>query len=182
MKKLAVLAIAAVFALCLTACGSSESSAASSSSGSSDSSSTASQSSEMPHQEVRGSIGYESSASATKTKDFDGSKYEETGDCSLWLVIKSGDNRDGSVLQIATTKNNTFMQIDAAFEGGDGSVATIYIDGMESRKVNVSNDEDREIIDLQDRALNSGVHDVELVQMDGDTPTIYKKTQYEIVK
>ena len=178
MKKVFVIAAAALLALCFTACGSSNSAQSASASSGSSSAGVSSESASAPSASASSS----SASSSVAAKDFDGSKYSEAGDCSFWLRSKAGDNKDGSVMQLAVPKNMVSTQIDIACENGDGSVCTVYVDGIENRKVNVTEQETREIIDLAGTALDSGVHDVELVQMDGDTPTIYKKTQYEIVK
>jgi len=172
-KPVIAAALGIVLALGLYACGSSSSassqSAQASSSAVSSSSASASASSES------------SASSGAAIAKFDGSGFSDTGDGSFYLNGPGGNNEDGHVLQIASRKSITFMQIDACFSNGDGSVGTVYIDGIENMKMNAAANEYRTIMNLEGDALAPGVHTVEFVRMEGDNPAIYKKSQYEII-
>lgn len=101
---------------------------------------------------------------AAAQKDFDGSAYSDTGE-------------GGNVPQIASGGT---MSIDVVTEGMDGSVCTVYVDGVENSKVNAGEMSQNGIV-IGEGATEPGVHTVELVKMDGDVPAIYKVAQYEAV-
>ena len=178
MKKAVIVAVfAAVLAFGITACGGSSSTGAQSSQASTVS---ASSSSSDTSSSSAASIASDAS-SASVSKDFDGSGYSETGAGSFYLYGPGGGNEDGHVLQVASKKNITFMQIDVCFDYGDGAVGTVYIDGTENMKMNSGADHYRTILDLEGEALAPGIHTVEFARMDGDSLAVYKKSQYEII-
>ena len=72
------------------------------------------------------------------------------------------------------------MSIDVVTEGMDGSVCTVYVDGVENSKVNAGEMSQNGIV-IGEGATEPGAHTVELVKMDGDVPAIYKVAQYEAV-
>ena len=72
------------------------------------------------------------------------------------------------------------MQIGLDYDGGDGTVCTVYIDGIENTKLNAA-DRSQNSLTLEGDALTAGKHKVEMVAMDGSTPKIYKSAEYEIV-
>ena len=158
-KTVVVAAIAAIMALTLAGCGSSASSAASSASASASS---------------------ESASSSAAAEKFDGSAFEDTGAGTMFLYTPGGTSENGNVPQVAIKKGTTLTQIDINYRDGDGSVCTVYVDGIENTKMNASKFI-QSTLTLQGSDLDDGVHTVEMVAMDGDTPTIYKKAQYEIV-
>ena len=166
MKKTVVIAaLAAIMALALAGCGGSSASSASASASSSAASSEAASST--------------SSAAADK---FEGSAFADTGDGEMVLYTAGGTSENGNVPQVALDKNVTIAQIEVDYANGDGSVVTVYVDGIENTKMNAGEYLVQNTITLQGEALDEGVHTVEVVAMDGDTPTIYKKAQFEIVK
>lgn len=154
MKKLAVIAMAAAVLLILAGCGgSSQSSAASSGSA-------------------------EASSSQSSAKAFDGSAFADTGEGTMYLRTAGGTSEGGNVPEIAA-KSNSIMQIEIDTEGMDGSVCTVYVDGVENTTVNAG-DRSQNALTLQGDALAAGTHTVELVKMDGDKPAIYKKAEYKV--
>ena len=157
MKKLAVIAMSAAVVLVLAGCG-----------GSSQSSATSSASS--------GSA--EASSSQTSAKAFDGSAFADTGEGTMYLRTAGGTSEGGNVPEIAA-KSNSVMQIEIDTEGMDGSVCTVYVDGVENTTVNAG-DRSQNALTLQGDALATGTHTVELVKMDGDNPVIYKKAEYKV--
>ena len=165
-----VIALACAAVLALTACGSSAPSGSPSASGSSAPESATAASSEAvedhPTQEV----------------DFEGSAFEETGEGTMYLATAGGTSEDGNVPQVAFNgdPDNSVLQIEVDYWEGDGSVCTVYVDGIENMKMNAA--DVQMTLTLTGGALVEGVHTVEVVKMDGDTPAIYKKAQYEIVK
>lgn len=111
-------------------------------------------------------------------KDFDGTGMTETGDCTFYLATPGGTSENGNVPQVVADGYDS-MQIGYEIWDGDGTVCTIYVDGMENKKDNAGNVQSS--IDLSGDALAEGVHTVELVAMEGDEVKIYKSGQYEIV-
>lgn len=164
MRKLAVIAVAACVAFALYGCGgSTSSSAASSASASSASASAAS-----------------ASASGSAAVDFDGSGFSDTGAGTMTLATAGGTTEGGNVPQVAAKSTTSMMQIELDYDGGDGTVCTVYIDGVENCKMNAS-ERSQNSLTLQGDALTAGKHKVEMVAMDGSTPKIYKSAEYEIV-
>lgn len=72
------------------------------------------------------------------------------------------------------------MQIGLNYDGGDGTLCTVYIDGIEVQKLNAA-DRAQNSITIQGDSVADGVHKVEMVAMDGDKVTLYKSAEYEIV-
>lgn len=114
---------------------------------------------------------------AAAQKDFDGSAYSDTGEGTMYLATAGGTSEGGNVPQIASGGT---MSIDVVTEGMDGSVCTVYVDGVENSKVNAGEMSQNGIV-IGEGATEPGVHTVELVKMDGDVPAIYKVAQYEAV-
>lgn len=161
-KAIAVLAIVGLMVFCLVGCGGSSSSSASAVSSNASSAASA-------------------ASSTSAAKDFDGSKYSDTGAGEMVLRTRGGTTENGNVPQVAISNNTVSTQFDIQYSGGDGSVCTVYVDGVENTKMNAS-DRNQSMLTLQDSALDNGIHTVEMVAMDGDNVNIYKKAQYEIVK
>lgn len=112
-------------------------------------------------------------------KGFDGSAYSDTGAGIMYLRTPGGTSEDGNVPEIAVQKDTQLMQIELDIEGMDGSVCTVYVDGMENTTMNAG-ERVQQSITLQGDALKSGSHTVELVKMEGDVPAIYKKAEYKV--
>ena len=158
MKKLAVIAMAAVVALVLAGCGgSSQSSGASSASSGS----------------------AEASSSKAAAMDFDGSAFTDTGEGVMYLRTAGGTSENGNVPEIAA-KSTSIVQIELDTDNMDGSVCTVYVDGMENTKLNAG-ERTQNTLTIQGDAVAAGTHTVELVKMDGDKPAIYKKAEYKVV-
>lgn len=111
--------------------------------------------------------------------DFDGSAFSDTGDGNMILQTAGGTSENGNVPEVPA-EENAMCDFGLSLEGGDGSVCTIYVDGMTNDKTNFSELADVTFTVSGER-LYEGVHTVELVKMDGDTPVIYKKAQYKCV-
>lgn len=111
-------------------------------------------------------------------KDFDGTGMTETGDCTFYLTTPGGTSENGNVPQVVADGYDS-MQIGYEIWDGDGTVCTIYVDGMENKRDNAGNVQGS--LDLYGDSLAEGVHTVELVAMEGDEVKIYKSGQYEIV-
>ena len=161
MRKLVVVAMAAFVALALAGCGGSASSSAASSASASGSSEAA-------------------SSASSAAKDFDGTGFSDTGAGTMTLVTAGGTTEGGNVPQVAAKSTTSMMQIELDYDGGDGTVCTVYIDGMETEKMNAA-DRSQNTLNLQGDALTAGKHKVEMVAMDGSTPKIYKSAEYEVV-
>ena len=113
---------------------------------------------------------------------FDGSACSDTGDGVFILIYgPKGDTADGSAIQIDSLPNLAEVGISVEYSGGDGSLGTVYVDGVEKFKMNASANSTQDMLILDGDALTPGIHTVEFVVMDGDTPTVYKKAQYEMV-
>lgn len=126
-----------------------------------------------------GGSGATSASSSTKAA-YTGFGYEDTGAGTMTLVTAGGSSKDGNIPQVASTKTMSAMQITLEYEGGDGTLCTLYIDGNENEKINAAARMQR-TVNLQGDALGQGVHTVEMLAKDGDTVKLYKKAQYEIV-
>ena len=98
----------------------------------------------------------------------------------MLLRTKAGTTEDGNVPQIVATKTS-MMQISVCYEYGDGTVCTVYVDGMEHMKMNAGQNVD-EILTLEGSDLNEGTHTVEVVATEGGPDVIYKEAEYAIVK
>ena len=147
---------------CLAGCGGSSSSSASAASSSASSAASA-------------------ASSTSVVKDFDGSKYSDTGSGEMYIRTPGGTSENGNIPQVASTENAALKTFDINYKGGDGTVCTVYVDGVENMKMNASERMQTSLF-IKDSALDNGVHTVEMVAMDGDNVKIYKKAQYEIVK
>lgn len=154
-KTFAVLAVSAIFALSLVGCSSSS------------------------QQSGQQSEGQQQSQQQQQAKDFDGSAFEETSGGTMYLATAGGTSENGNVPQIVGEKNLMMMQIEMRTDDFNGEICTIYIDGIKYEETNVGTSQ--LTLSLQGDMLSKGVHTVELVRMDGDTPSIYKKASYEIV-
>lgn len=163
---LAKLLLAGALSIALVGCGGTSTTGSGASSGSADS----------------GSSAVQESAEQTETAakpDFDGTGMTETGDCTFYVATPGGTSEDGNIPQVAVPADTEIMQIEYDITGGDGTICTVYLDGMEVEKTNAG--DSQTTLDLQGDALKDGVHKVELVAMDGDNVVIYKLAQFEIV-
>ena len=119
---------------------------------------------------------------SAKENLFDGSAYSDTGNGVFMLVGASiGDTAYGNVIRIESNPNLKQVEISAEYSGGDGSLGTVYIDGVEHMKMNAYAESTQDALHLGGDELAPGIHTVEFVVMDGDAPTVYKRAQYEIV-
>ena len=113
---------------------------------------------------------------------FDGSAYSNTGDGVFMLVGSSiGNTADGNVIRIEAAPNLEQVMISVEYSGGDGSLGTVYVDGVEHMKMNAYAESTQDELHFGGDEMAPGIHTVEFVVMDGDTPTVYKRAQYEIV-
>lgn len=162
-KAIVALAIGGIMAASLTACAGAQSSSAPAAASSGSAAAVA------------------ASSTSTAAKDFDGAKYSDTGAGTMTLATSGGTSENGNVPQIAVKSSTSLMQIGLNYNGGDGTACTVYVDGVENCKLNAA-ERSQNSINLQGDALAPGVHTVEMVAMNGDAPSIYKKAQYEVVK
>ena len=120
--------------------------------------------------------------SSAKENLFDGSAYSDTGDGVFMLTGASiGNTADGNVIRIEVAPNFVQVGISVEYSGGDGSLGTVYVDGVEHMKMNASAESTQDMLHFGGDELAPGIHTVEFVVMDGDAPTVYKRAQYEIV-
>lgn len=112
-------------------------------------------------------------------KDFDGSAFSDTGEGIMYLATPGGTSENGAIPEVALTPD-ILTTIDVCTEGMDGSVVTVYLDGMEKGKINASEMSQNQI-EISGNDVLEGDHTVEIVKMDGDTPVIYKRAQYKAV-
>ena len=111
--------------------------------------------------------------------DFDGSAFTDTGEGVMYLRTAGGTSENGNVPEIAA-KSTSIVQIELDTDNMDGSVCTVYVDGMENTKLNAG-ERTQNTLTIQGDAVAAGTHTVELVKMDGDKPAIYKKAEYKVV-
>lgn len=98
----------------------------------------------------------------------------------MTLSTAGGTSEGGNVPQVAAKSTTSMMQIGLDYNGGDGTVCTVYIDGVENTKMNAA-ERSQNTLTLEGGALSAGKHKVEMVAMDDATPKIYKSAEYEIV-
>lgn len=111
--------------------------------------------------------------------DFDGAGLEDTGAGTMYLSSAAGTTEDGNVPEIVADGMD-LMQIGINYFDGDGSVCTVYVDGMENTRLNAGSVQMQ--LELTGSALEPGTHKVEVVAQDGDTVTIYKSAEYKIAE
>lgn len=104
----------------------------------------------------------------------------DAGEGTMYLSTAGGTSEDGNVPQVASSADMQLMQIGINYEGGDGTVVDIYIDGEEAGTMNAGQMV-QQSLDLSGDALAEGEHMVEVVAMDGDEILIHKTARYEIV-
>ena len=104
---------------CLVGCGGSSSGSASAASSSASSAASA-------------------ASSTSAAKDFDGSKYSDTGAGEMTLRTAGGTSEGGNVPQVAAKSTAELIQIGIDYNGGDGTVCTVYVDGVENTKMNAA--------------------------------------------
>ena len=135
-----------------------------------------------PQKEQAPRAGEEKSYTANMTvgeKEFDGSAFEDTGQGTMVLRTAGGTSEGGNVPEIPAMANGS-VSLGLDLEGGDGSVCTLYVDGVSNDKFNFG---ERSTVSFRIVAeqIHEGTHTVELVKMDGDEPAIYKKAEYRCV-
>lgn len=108
------------------------------------------------------------------SKDFDGSALSDTGAGTMMLRTAGGTTEGGNVPEVATS-GKSMMQIEIDTDGMDGSVCTVYVDGMENTTMNAG-ERTQNTLTLQGDALKAGTHTVEIASADG---SIYKKAGYK---
>lgn len=117
------------------------------------------------------------SEQAQVEKDFDGANATDTGDGVMYIATAGGTSEDGNVPEIT---GEGMMQIEIDTQDMDGSVCTVYIDGMENTKMNAG-EMVQQTITLQGDDLKQGEHTVELVKLDDTgSPVIYKVAKYKV--
>lgn len=120
-----------------------------------------------------------SEGASAKQADFDGSGFSDTGVGIMVLATAGGTSEGGNVPEIPAVANGG-KQLGLNLDGGDGSVCTLYVDGVENTKMNFG-ERSQATFTVEGDQLHEGVHTVELVKMDGDKPAIYKKAEYKCV-
>lgn len=125
----------------------------------------------------------EQEAATAAELDFDGSGMSDTGAGSMILRTAGGTTEDGNVPEVANPGENALMSISLEYSEGDGSVCSVYIDGMEyEAQINADEYLGQYSIALQGDWVKPGTHKVEVVAMDGETATVYKSAEYEIAE
>ncbi|MBR2587577.1 hypothetical protein IKE71_04380 [Candidatus Saccharibacteria bacterium] len=112
-------------------------------------------------------------------KEFDGSAFSDAGQGTVVLRTAGGTSENGNVPEIPAVANGG-SQLGLDLEGGDGSVCTLYVDGVSNDKFNFG-ERSTVTFTVVAEQLHEGVHTVELVKMDGEKPAIYKKAEYKCV-
>ena len=104
---------------------------------------------------------------------------EEIGTGKVNLVNESGSSEDENTLYVMYDKEAILVQLGIESENMDGSQPTIiYLDGKEVTKEQLGDTQTN--IELKDKALEKGIHNVEFIQKDGDTVTFYHLAKYEV--
>lgn len=117
------------------------------------------------------------SEQAQVEKDFDGMNATDTGEGVMYIATAGGTSEDSNIPEI--TGEGT-MQIEVDTQGMDGSVCTVYVDGMENTTMNAGA-MTQQSITLEGDDLKQGEHTVELVKLDDTgSPVIYKVAKYKV--
>ena len=118
-------------------------------------------------------------SAAEQVKDFDGTNADDTGEGVMYISTAGGTSEDGNVPEIT---GGGLIQIGVDTVDMDGSVCTIYVDGMENAKINAGV-RSQNTITIEGDAVEPGEHTVELVKLDdAGEPVIYKVAQYKVVE
>lgn len=121
--------------------------------------------------------GSSSEPAAKQAKDFDGAEATDTGEGVMYIATAGGTSEGGNVPEIA---GGGMIQISVCTEDMDGSVCTVYVDGMENTTMNAGA-MTQYTITLEGDDLKQGEHAVELVKLDDSgSPVIYKIAQYKV--
>lgn len=118
-------------------------------------------------------------------KDFDGSKYSDTGAGTFAVGTSAGKGDGTNVPTVAVQQgaSNLHMQFSAESKGFDRSQVTyVYIDGMQAAKANMG--DSSQTVAVSGTQLAAGTHDVEAVQFAGGQPggdvVLYKHVRYAV--
>lgn len=115
---------------------------------------------------------------SVQAKDFDGENATDAGEGVMYISTAGGTSEDGNIPQIV---GKGMIQIGINTVDMDGSVCTVYVDGIENTAINAGV-MTQNTITLQNEAVEPGKHIVELVKLDdAGAPVIYKAAEYEIV-
>ena len=131
-----------------------------------------------------GSVAATSSAASDQQEtasaqlDFDGTGLTEAGDFEFYISTSGGTSEGGKVPKIVYKPGTMGVGVDVVVQGGDGTVCTVYIDGM--KRVMMNAGDAQKIIQFEEADTTEGIHKLELVSDDGGK-TVYKVAQYEIV-
>lgn len=155
MKKAAVFGVVAMLAFSLTGCAGGG----------------------QPAQQSSASSAAPEAQTETVTADFDGTGATDTGEGIMFLRTAGGTSENGNVPEI--TGQGT-LQIELDTDGMDGSVCTVYVDGMENSQINAGA-MTQNTLTLTGADLDKGTHTVELVKLDDSgAPVIYKIAEYKV--
>ena len=119
-----------------------------------------------------------SQADIASQLDFDGTGMTEAGDFTFYITSSGGTSEGGNVPKIVYKPGTMGVGVDVYVEGGDGTVCTVYIDGMKRAMMNAGHEQ--KVIQFEEQDTTEGLHKVELVSDDGGA-SIYRVAQYEIV-
>lgn len=110
---------------------------------------------------------------------FDGSGYSDTGAGVMYVVTPDGSTENMEAPKYIPQENELMGSIEVDTWDMEYTDAKVYVDGIEAGDF-VTGDVQGTVM-IQGKMLMPGKHKVELVAMDGDTVTIYKTGQYEVV-
>lgn len=114
-------------------------------------------------------------------KDFDGAGCVDTGDGTFYIKTPDGSSEDGYIPKLIVKSANSVIQIGCGTDGMAYESCMVYVDGIEVQEL-VTSDRMQSSLTLSGHALTTGVHTVEVVNVDDEgTVTIYKTAQYEVV-
>ena len=114
-------------------------------------------------------------------KDFDGAGCVDTGDGTFYIKTPDGSSEDGYIPKLIVKSANSVIQIGCGTDGMAYESCMVYVDGIEIQEL-VTSDRMQSSLTISGHALTTGVHIVEVVNVDDEgTVTIYKTAQYEVV-
>ncbi|BAK45568.1 hypothetical protein [Eggerthella sp. YY7918] len=94
----------------------------------------------------------------------------------MYISIADGTSEDGNVPEIAAD-NTALLQISVNTDGMDGSVCTVYVDGIETGQSTQERDRSRRSVF---KAMRFPREPIPSNLWDGETPAIYKKAEYSV--
>ncbi len=104
---------------------------------------------------------------------------KKTGKGRAYLINQSGNTKDGSTIWLLI-KDDVLIQIGLEYEDMEASIPmTVYVDGVKKNTIQVG-EKGQSTIDLKDKDLLVGTHNVEMIQEKDNKVVYYSIEKYEV--